>query len=1055
MSHEFPYSIKRHGTTLEKCEDEPVQTPGCIQAHGALLVLRRSDLTILQASENSRDWLGLSPENLLGQPVSIAIGASSAQLVRSALGHERMEKAPLFLMTLKPGEQGNRRALDVSLHTCSDLVLLELEAPEAGAPEPPDPLYADPDYYGLVRKTLTRFQEASSISTLAQAVTEELRRITELDRVMVYYFHADYSGEVIAESKQAGESSWLGWRFPAHDIPRPAREIFKRLWSRSVPDVRAELFEMVPLLNPDTRQPLDMTYCALRGASAMYTEYLANMGVRAAFTLPLRREGELWGLIACHHHSPKLISYRIRAASEFLARGASQQLWRAEESENTKYRICLDEANYALVSKVALAPDLSAFTEGPIHLGSELDCGGAAIFCQESWHKVGATPAIPEMADLGQWLRTQPAFRAGDPNPIFVTDHLSAQYPAGKAIARSASGLMSFCFSQNPLGFVLYFKPETLQTFTWAGNPNELPGAAGARLTPRKSFELWRETVSERSLPWKKVEIDAALKLRDLMVSLLVSKAEQLHTLRRQVAERTLELEKSGEKIKLIAQRLSLATKALKAGIWDRDVRTNLVVWDEKLYEIYGKPNNAPVSYETWASAVFPEDLPQVEAALRSVIDSKSQASSDFRILRPDGSIRYIHSALGAVLGATGEVERVVGVNLDVTERKELELQFLRTQRMESIGTLAGGMAHNLNNLLTPILLSIELLKSMATDARSEGILDLIESSAKRGEAVVRQVLAFARGDRIEKAEIQLGQLLHEVESLIASTFPKNIRLRFYVPQDTWTILGDPAQIQQILLNLCLNARDAMPDGGSLEVKADNCVLEDQMGPMNLRAKAGHYVTISVIDTGIGIPTNLQERIFEPFFTTKTPQQGTGLGLSTTLAIVRSHDGIIQVDSRPNQGATFKVSLPATVAPSTPLKDSSGAASLPEGIGETVLVVDDEVPILKVTRMLLQAKGYRVLTAANGAEALAAYTEHQDEIAVVLIDMNMPVMDGPTAIRELLRINPAVQIIAVSGLGAKESVTEVSEAGVKHFLTKPYTTGTLLKAIRAVAGSHE
>jgi light-regulated signal transduction histidine kinase (bacteriophytochrome) len=198
-----------------------------------------------------------------------------------------LDRVPLYLTTLQPREGKNSRALHVSLHTHSGLAFLELEDAAASETEPPDHLPWDPDYYGLVRKTLTRFQEASSIKALCQAVTEELRRITELDRVMVYYFHVDDSGEVVAESKREDQASWLGWRYPAHDIPRPAREIFKKIWSRPVPDIRAELFEMVPLLNSDTRKPLDMTYCSLRGASVMYTEYLDNMGVRAALTLPL------------------------------------------------------------------------------------------------------------------------------------------------------------------------------------------------------------------------------------------------------------------------------------------------------------------------------------------------------------------------------------------------------------------------------------------------------------------------------------------------------------------------------------------------------------------------------------------------------------------------------------------------------------------------------------------------------------------------------------------------------------------------------------------------
>jgi chemotaxis family two-component system sensor kinase Cph1 len=601
MSHEYPYSIKRHGTTLEKCEHEPVQTPGCIQANGVLLVLRRSDLTILQVSENSQEWLGVPPQDLLTKGVAVAVGESVVQKIRAALDHERLDKAPLYLATLQPREQKNSRSLNVSLHTHSGLAFLELEDAAASETEALDQIQVDPDYYGLVRKTLTRFQQASSIKALSQAITEELRRITELDRVMVYYFHADDSGEVIAESKREDQASWLGWRYPAHDIPRPAREIFKKIWSRPVPDVRAELFEMVPLLNPDTNEPLDMTYCSLRGASIMYTEYLDNMGVRAALTLPIMREGELWGLIACHHEKPKLVSYRIRAAAEFLARGASQQLWLAGERENTEYRITLEAANYALIAKVSLATDLSAFTEGPIHLGGGLDCGGAAILCQGSWNKVGQTPQIHEMAALGKWLLTRPECQEESLNPIFVTDQLSELYPAAKDLAVSASGLMAFCFSRNPLGMVLYFKPETLQTMTWAGNPHELPvleGPHGTRLSPRKSFELWRETVSNRSMPWKTVEIEAVLKLRGLIVDMLVSKAEQLNALRLLVAERTQELEKSREQLSTAARRLGLATEALRAGIWDWDVRTDLIVWDEKMYEIYGLTWGSPVGYK-------------------------------------------------------------------------------------------------------------------------------------------------------------------------------------------------------------------------------------------------------------------------------------------------------------------------------------------------------------------------------------------------------------------------------------------------------------------------
>jgi len=542
MDHNFPYSIKRHGTTLEKCDHEPVQTPGCIQSYGVLLVLRQNDLTILQVSENSLEWLGSAPAELLGKNAALAVGESVARIIKLALDQARVEKSPLYLATLKAGEEKNGGDLHVSLHTHSGLAFLELENAPASEPEPPDHLRVAPDYYGLVRKTLTRFQATSSIKSLSQSIADEVRRITDMDRVMVYRFHPDDSGEVIAESKRDDQAAWLGFRYPAHDIPRPAREIFKKIWSRPVPDVRAALVEMVPLLNPDTGSPLDMTYCSLRGASIMYTEYLDNMGVRAALTLSLRRGDELWGLVACHHNTPKVMSYRVRAACEFLACSASQQVLWAEAAETAAYRISMEAANYDLIAKLTPASDFSAFTAGTNHLGCKMNCGGAAIFFQENWHQVGETPKIPEMAELGRWMMTQPAGQSGAFDPIFQTDHLSGHYPPAKDFATIASGVLGFCFSRSPLGLIFYFRPETIRTLTWAGNPNELPLAAGPngpRLSPRKSFELWRETVSQRSLPWEKIEIESVLKLR-ILLSDIAERKEREDQLRADLKDRLL-----------------------------------------------------------------------------------------------------------------------------------------------------------------------------------------------------------------------------------------------------------------------------------------------------------------------------------------------------------------------------------------------------------------------------------------------------------------------------------------------------------------------------------
>jgi PAS domain S-box-containing protein len=357
--------------------------------------------------------------------------------------------------------------------------------------------------------------------------------------------------------------------------------------------------------------------------------------------------------------------------------------------------------------------------------------------------------------------------------------------------------------------------------------------------------------------------------------------------------------------------RLALATEVLQAGIWEWDLQTHALVWDATMYRIYGLPRETPLDEQVWAQRVVPEDFPRMEAELQRVIETRSHGATEFRITHPDGSVRHLQAAEGVVLDEAGQVLRMVGVNLDVTERRKLDRRLLHLQRMESIGTMAAGIAHDLNNSLTPIMISIGLLRASAENPATRGILNTIEISAQRGADIVRKVLSFAQGLESERSEVQPKRLLLELKTVMEDTFPRNLELQFSLPDDLWSILADPTQIYQLLMNLCANARDAMPQGGRLTVAAENGLLEEQAGAMNLRARAGRYVAITVTDTGIGMPAPVLERIFEPFFTTKVLTKGTGLGLSTVYTIVKSHAGLITVSSKPGQGSTFRVHLPA------------------------------------------------------------------------------------------------------------------------------------------------
>jgi PAS domain S-box-containing protein len=394
-----------------------------------------------------------------------------------------------------------------------------------------------------------------------------------------------------------------------------------------------------------------------------------------------------------------------------------------------------------------------------------------------------------------------------------------------------------------------------------------------------------------------------------------------------------------------------------------------------------------------------------------------------------------------------GDPKSVLSINTDITEKKKLESQFLRAQRMESIGTLAGGIAHDLNNVLGPIIMAVDLFRLKMTDAQDLELLDTVAVSARRGADMVKQVLSFARGIDGQRTLLRPVQLLKEVQRITRDTFPKDISVHASAPEDTWNLLGDPTQLHQVLLNLCLNARDALPQGGRLSLGASNLRIDSQFAGMHPDAQPGAYVILEVADTGTGMTPDVLEKIFEPFFTTKEIGQGTGLGLSTTLAIVRSHGGFITVDSRPGQGTKFRVHLPAELGDAETLL-GEGGGDYPRGEAECVLIIDDEASVRSITSQTLEAFGYRVITAADGAEGVAKYAQQMREIAVVLTDMMMPVMDGAATIRALSRLNPEVKIIAASGLASKGADAEAAGANVKVFLPKPYTASSLLVALR-------
>lgn len=459
-------------------------------------------------------------------------------------------------------------------------------------------------------------------------------------------------------------------------------------------------------------------------------------------------------------------------------------------------------------------------------------------------------------------------------------------------------------------------------------------------------------------------------------------------------------------------------------------------------YEPHELVGNQVVSY---ASLMHPDDLVVVRGAIEESLKERTTYEATYRLNSHDGRECWIWERGQGIFSEDGTAEFLEGFLTDVTEKRRLESQFLRAQRMESIGTLAGGIAHDLNNILAPILMALSILKLKLSTPRDKEMLKTLEANTNRGADMVQQILSFARGVEGRSVHLRPRNIVKEIERIVKETFPKSIDFKVNYAEDLWELNGDPTQLHQMLLNLCVNARDAMPNGGTLSISLSNLAIDDRYVQAHPEAQPGPCVVFEVRDTGTGIPLAVRDRIFEPFFTTKEFGKGTGLGLSTTIGIVKSHRGSIEVESQPGEGTLFRVLLPARLGDAgnrEPEREKGGRS----GNGELVLVVDDEKPIRETGCHILETFGYRVMTACNGAEAVEIFQSCEERPSVVFTDMMMPIMDGPAMIRELHRMEPSLRFVGASGLN-NELAAEARSLGVKHFLHKPYTAEELLRAL--------
>ena len=519
------------------------------------------------------------------------------------------------------------------------------------------------------------------------------------------------------------------------------------------------------------------------------------------------------------------------------------------------------------------------------------------------------------------------------------------------------------------------------------------------------------------------------------------------------------ERKQAEEALRRSNERLGLAQRASGAGVWDWDMITDTLVWSPELLVLFGLPDDAEASFDTWRAVVHPEDAEVAQARISSAVENHVPLDQEYRIIRPDGEVVWIETAGSTSYDETGLPMRMLGICMDITERKraererlELDHRFQQSQKLESLGTLAGGVAHDFNNILTTILGNADLaLSELPPSAPARQNLLEIAQAAGRAAGLCRQMLAYSGRGRFVIESIDLSALVEGMADLIQSTLNKKTLLRLRLGKELPSIQGDASQIAQVIMILAVNASEAIGEENgviTISTSAVECTpeylrdvhSEEQLLP-------GLYLSLEVSDTGVGMDRETRERILEPFFSTKFV--GRGLGIPAMFGIVRGHKGALKVHSEPGRGSTFTILLPASARTAEPRIRGSAREHADQPEEGTVLLVDDDESLRLVTEKLLSRLGYHVLTARDGLEALTVFGQHHAEIALILLDLTMPNMDGEEAFHALRGLDPHVRVVMSSGYTEQEVTARFAGLGIAGFLHKPYTLAELRERMKA------
>jgi PAS domain S-box-containing protein len=512
---------------------------------------------------------------------------------------------------------------------------------------------------------------------------------------------------------------------------------------------------------------------------------------------------------------------------------------------------------------------------------------------------------------------------------------------------------------------------------------------------------------------------------------------------------------KVDEALQEATQRLQLATASGQLGIWDWDVINDLVVWNDRMFEFYGvSRDNYRMNHEAWEKSLHPDDREKAIEAINAALSGDRKFDFEYRVVRPDGTEKFIKTNAMVIRDTDRKAVRMIGMAQDITDRKHMEEQLRQSQKMEAIGQLAGGVAHDFNNILTAIYGHCSVLQmKMGKDAPFRSDIDQIYAAAERAANLTRSLLAFSRKQIMSPKKVNLNEIVLNVGKLLTRIIGEDIQLKTVSTGKPHRVFADSGQIEQVLMNLAANARDAMPNGGIITIATELQEIDESFIQAYGYGEEGKYVVLSVSDTGRGMDAETSKKIFEPFFTTKEVGKGTGLGLSIVYGVIKQHNGYINVYSEPGKGTTFRIYLPQVYEEDADNEEEAPAV-YPSMGSETVLVAEDDATIRELAESILKKFGYNVILALDGADAVEKFKAHSDEIAIIVMDMIMPRKSGKEAYEEICKVRADVKILFMSGY----SPDLLHDRGIfdssEEVLVKPIHPLDLVRKVRAMLDNH-